>query len=407
MIAVLVLAAGLAGAPQRFASLTLQSALRRAVDISPDVAQARERVNENAALLAAARGTGAPAVTVNYAAAPQGGNANNTIEQSLTTVGGAVTLGDYLAYQPIVRQAQYTLAAAQFDLLDAQRAERVKVVGLYYGALKAAATAGLREQDVAGARSDLRAAQLRFHAGDVPRLDVVRAQVALSSAQAAVDAADVGLRNAQNALSVETGVPEETFGRLETAQQSYAPASGPRQAVARALAQRSDLASALQAVRAEEAAVRVALRGVLPVVTLTAGYTQGMDSGVFVHGPSANVTVSVPVSHSAADRARAERARLAQAQYRAAALQRQITVEVSAAARTYQESGRALESARSARIAAQEELRATQIGYRSGASSSLDVADARRTYIQAALNELNATYAQAQAAATLQEEMGP
>lgn len=406
MIAAFVLAA-IATVPREFSALPLPAALQKAVAISPDVAQARERVNENAAMLSAARGVAAPAVTVNYAAAPQGGNANNTIEQSLTTVGGAVTLGDYLAYQPAVRQAQYTLAAAQFDLLDAQRAERLKAVGLYYDALKAAATADLRKQGSAGARSDLRAAQLRFRAGEVPRLDVVRAQVVLSNAQAAVDAARVDLENARDALAVETGVPQQTFGRVEAAQRGLAPAPDPQQAVARALAQRSDLAAALQAVRAQAAAVRVAQRGVLPAVTVSAGYTQGMDSGVFVHGPSANVNVSVPVSHSAADRAKAERARLAQAQYKATALQRQITVDVSAAARTYQESNRALQAARGARVAAEEELRATQIGYRSGASSSLDVTDARRTYIQAALNELTAIYAQAQAAATLEEEMGP
>jgi outer membrane protein TolC len=151
----------------------------------------------------------------------------------------------------------------------------------------------------------------------------------------------------------------------------------------------------------------VAQRAILPVVTVNAGYTQGIDSGVFVRGPSATVNLSVPVSHAAADRAAAERARLAQAQAKVSALQRTITVEVSAAARTYAESVRALQSAHTARVAAEEELRATETGYRNGASSSLDVADARRTYVQAALSELTALYAQQQAAATLQEETGP
>jgi cobalt-zinc-cadmium efflux system outer membrane protein len=181
----------------------------------------------------------------------------------------------------------------------------------------------------------------------------------------------------------------------------------PDSAVERALAQRSDFFSAQQAVRAEEAAVRVAGRGVLPSVTLSGGYTSGTDSGVAVHGPSANVTVALPISQAARNRAEAERARLAQAQDKAASIRRHIIVDVSAAARTYEESLRATQSATRARIAAQQELRATQIGYRSGAGSSLDVADARRTYLQAALNELSAVYAQAQAAATLQEEMGP
>ncbi len=406
MIAALVLAA-LTSAPREFSALPLTDALQKSVAVSPDVAQARERVNENAALLAAARGTAAPALTLNYTAAPQGGNADNTIEQSLTTAGASVTLGDYLAYRPAVREAQFTLATAQYDLLDAQRTERVKAIGLYYGALKAGATLDLRAQDLSGARSDLRAAQLRFRAGDAPRLDVVRAQVALSSAQAALDAAQVDLENADDALAVETGIPQNQFGAVRPAPAIPRIPDDPQRAIARALAQRSDLASAQQAVSAEEAAVRVAQRAVLPAISVTAGYTQGMDSGVFVRGPSASINAALPISHAASARAQAERARLAQAHYKVASLRRQITVEVGAAARAYAESRRALASARTARIAAEQELRATQTGYRSGASSSLDVADARRTYVQAALAELNAIYAQAQAAATVEEETGP
>jgi outer membrane protein TolC len=405
MIAEVILAA-ITTMPSEFSGLPLTTAVQQAVAISPDVAQARERVNENAALLAAARGIAAPAVTANYVTAPQGGNNNNTITQSLTTIGGQITLGDYLAYAPAVRQAYFTLTGAQFDLLDAQRAERIKVIGQYYNALRADATVRLRLTDLASAQSDLRTAQLRFRSGDAPRLDVVRAQVALASAQANLESARVDFANAQNALSVETGAASASFARLSSAPISAVPVEDPDRAVQRALAQRSDYLSAQQAVQAEEAAVRVAERGVLPAVTVSAGYTKGVDSGVVVSGPSANVTVALPVSHTAHDRAVAERARLAQTQDKASAIRRQITVDVGAAARTYQESIRASQSATRARAAAQQELRATQIGYRSGASSSLDVADARRTFVQAALNELSAIYAQAQAAATLQEEMG-
>lgn len=407
MIAALILAAATSAAPQQFAALPLSAALQRAVQISPDVGQAREHVMENAALLAAARGVAAPSLMFGYAAAPQGGNAGNTIEQSLATAGAGITLGDYFSYLPAVHEAQFALAQSQFDLLDAQRTEREKAAGLYYDALKAQAATVLRAQDLSGAQSDLHAAQLRFRAGDVPRLDVVRAQVALANARAALDTARVDMQNARDALSVETGVPLQSLNAFQNVAPFAPPPSDPQQAVARALAQRSDLASAQQAVYAEEAAVRVAQRGVLPSVTVNAGYTHGYDSGVLVSGPSANVSVNLPLSHAASDRTAAERARLAMTQYKAAAIRRGITVAVSAAARTYQQSVRALDSARAALGAAQQELRATQIGYRSGASSSLDVADARRTYVQAALAELSAVYARAQAAATLEEEMGP
>lgn len=393
--------------PQQFSAVPLDAALQKAVAISPDVAQVRDRVNENAALLKAVGGLGAPALTANYAAAPQGGPNNNTVMQSLFTVGGQIILGDYFASSLAVRQAAFALASTEYDLLDAQRAERVKASGQYYTALKAYAAVQVREEDFAAARADLHAAQVRFKSGDAPRLDVVRAQVAVASSQAALATAQVDFQNAQNAVSVETGEPLQAFVSMSPVPQTAPPPAEAGRAVARALALRSDLASAEQLTRAEEAAVGAAQRGTMPAITVSAGYTTGVDSGVQVRGPSASVTVAVPLSQAAAARVAAERARLAQAQHKAESIRRQIMVDVGAAARTYAASIQAAQSARRARIAAEQELRATETGYRDGASSSLDVTDARRTYVAAALDELNAVYAQAQASATLEQEIGP
>lgn len=393
--------------PQQFSSLPLRDALQRAVSNSPDVAAARERVDENAALLAAARGGASPLLTANYAASPQAGSDNATVIQRIATVGAQFTLGDYAAYGPLVRQAAFTLASSQYDLLDAQRSERIKTIGEYFAALKALAVLQLREQDVRGARQDLAAAQIRYRAGDAPRLDVVRAQVALATAQSDFDAAQVDVQNAQDALAVETGIGIASFDALAPFEQNAPALADPARAVQRALAQRTDVLSSQQAIRAEEAAVAAARRGVLPSVTIAGGYAAGVDTGIPVHGPSANITVGVPLSGAAGARVQAEQARLEQARSRAAAIERRVSVEVAASARTYSETVRAQGAAQRARSAAQAELIATQTGYRSGASSSLDVANARRTYIEAAMNELSAMYARAQAAATLQEELGP
>lgn len=407
MISVLILAAVTTLAPQQFAQMPLASALQKAIAISPDVAQARERVNENAALLSAAHALAAPAITANYAAAPQGGPNNNTISQSLVTLGGQIILGDYFASSLAVRQAAFVLAGAQYDLLESQRAERIKTSGQYYTALRTYAAVQVRKADLAGTQADLRAAQLRFKAGDAPRLDVVRAQVAVAQGQSALAAAQVDFENAQNALAIETGAPAQSLSVLSPARFDSDPPTDVNRAVTRALALRSDLASAQQLENAEQAAVAAAERGRLPGVTVNAGYTTGTDSGVAVHGPSANVNVIFPLSNEARAKADAERARLAQAHYKVESIRRRIAVDVGAAARTYAESLQATQSASRARIAAQQQLRATEIGYRSGAGSSLDVGIARRTYVSAALDELNAVYAQAQAAETLKEEMGP
>lgn len=405
MIVSLVFAAVVSA--QQFAALPLDAALRAAVTHSPDVEQARQRVREDAALLAAAKGGAAPSLTANYAAAPQAGSGSNTVIQQLTTVGGQVTLGDYLSYAPLVRQAAFALAGSQSDYREAQRTERLKVSGEYFTVLKAIAALQLREQDFAGRSQDLRAAQLRFRAGDAPRIDVVRAQVALASAQADLDAARVDLANAQDALQIETGAPASAFSQLRPLSPASPVPANPDAAVSRAVLQRSDLASAQHAVTAQQAAVDAARRGFFPAVTVSAGYTSGVDTGIPVHGPSANVTVSVPVSRAQSSRVEAEEARLEQARAKAESVRRQVVLEAGAAARTYAETVRALVSASRARAAAQAELRATQTGYSNGASSSLDVADARRTYLQAALNEVTAVYAVAQAQATLQEEIGP
>ncbi|HVA33715.1 MAG TPA: TolC family protein, partial [Candidatus Baltobacteraceae bacterium] len=205
----------------------------------------------------------------------------------------------------------------------------------------------------------------------------------------------------------ETGEPLDRFDRLAPQPVEMPAATGAANAVALALAQRSDLAAAQRNVDAESAAIAVAQRAELPAMTLDAGYTTGVDTGIHVSGPSANLTFAFPLAHEAADRVRAERARLAAAQDAARSIRRHIEVEVAAAARTYAETASAAAAATRARISAQEELRATEIGYRSGASSSLDVATARLTYVQAALDEISAMYAQAQAAATLQQETGP
>ncbi len=387
------------------AALSLPSALDRAVAVSPDVTQARERVREQAALLAAARASASPAITANYAQTPQAGNNNETIAQRFVTVGGQITLGDYFAYSPVVRQAQANVDAAQFDLLESQRAERAKTAGLYFSALRAGAELSLRDQLVAGAQSDLHAAELRYRAGDAPRLDIVRAQVSLARAQGDRNAAATGLLNAQSALDIELDEPV----KLDSSEMFPPPmaAADPQTFILRALSRRSDLASAERAVAAESAAVGVAQRGNLPAIVINAGYTAGTDTGIFVRGPSANVQLTFPVSRATANRADAERARLAQAQARVQSLRKNVSVEVGNAARTYTETVRATQIATRVRIAAQQELAATQTGYRSGASSSLDVADARRTYVQAALDELTAMYARDQAAAALEESLGP
>jgi outer membrane protein len=389
--------------PETFAQLSLADAQRDALAQSPDVAVARGKVQEAQALFDEARATLGPALLGNYTEGPQSGSANQTVAQRLTTVGAQWTLGDLLAYSPAVAQANAALRSAQFDLDDAERTEEITAIGAYYAALLARATMQARNQELQSAQAELRAAQLRFSSGDAPRVDVVRASVAVAQAQSDVARARAALGDADAALAQETGVQVSLLQQTEPGDPVLVqpPELDVTTAISQALAARPDVASARENVVAEEHAVAVARRGGLPLVTVSGGYTSGVDTGVKVHGPSASVQMIYPLGGAAHDRVVAEEARLAQARAQLTKIERRITLEVGSAVRAYQAQTAALAAADRALHDARAEFDATQIGYRNGASSSLDVETSRATYVQAMVAHITALYAQAQASAAL------
>ncbi len=402
-----------------FARLSLEHAIDRALAHSPSVAQAVAERDRAQALLVAAQGAYGPSATLGYAAAPQAGAVSGTVEQHLITAGIQTTLGDVLTRQPAVAQAQAQLQAAQSALLAAQAAERETVIGLYFDALRARALADAAASGLALAQAEREAAGVRYGAGDAPRLDVVRADVAVAQARAQEATARAAERNARQALALETGVDPASLVDLVPASPS-SPAFGINApgrtaemasqqlqesdvaaAIQRALVRRPEIAAAIADVAAAQAAYRVSRQAILPAVTLSAGVTRGVDTGVPVSGPSASLSVSLPFGPAARGRADADRLLVNEAQDRLEAVRRSIEVEVGAAVRSYLAQVSAAESAARAAREAQAELTALQIGYRHGASSSLEVETARQTYEQALLAAIAAAYDRDRAAAVL------
>ncbi|HEY4441497.1 MAG TPA: TolC family protein, partial [Candidatus Elarobacter sp.] len=337
--------------------------------------------------------------------APQGGALGNTITQRLTTVGGQITLGDLAQYGPLVAQAAAQLRAAQTDEAVAERAERVKTIGLYYAALKAHAIAGARADALASAQAFAKAAQTRFGAGDAPRIDVVRAQLAEAKAQSDLAHAKADDANALDALEREAGLTAGTLGSTTTAPIAETPVLTADKAVARAIAQRGDLRSADENVRAAQAGVAAAQHAAFPPVTLSAGYTHGVDSGVNVHGPTINAQIAIPIGNAAGAKVRVQRALVDAATAKREGVARQIATEVGAASRTAQAAVEAQRASDTALSAAKAELDAATLGYRNGASSSLDLSSARSAYAQAEVDALSARYDRLQSQATLDLEV--
>jgi len=375
-----------------FARLTIADAESAALTTSPDVAGALARLAQSQAALAAARAAVAPSLTATYVQTPQGNPPGPNITSRQLTTGLQVSLADLFAYGATVREA----------------AERVKVVGLYFDALKARAVAAARRDALDSARAQREAARARASAGDAPQLDVIRADVALARAEADLEAATAADLNATEALAVETNVPVAALDATEAADlPAVAPALlDPDAAVALARTARPEIASARRTADAAAAAVRGARAAALPPITVTGGYLVGTDSGVPVNAPAVNAQITLPLSNAGGQRVSLAQARALEAQSKARSVERQIALDVAASSRTLGAAQRAAAADTRARQSAETELHAVELGYRSGASSSLEVTSARSTYAQTVVDELSALYDLEKARATLKIELG-
>jgi outer membrane protein TolC len=147
--------------------------------------------------------------------------------------------------------------------------------------------------------------------------------------------------------------------------------------------------------------------GILPAVTLGAGYASGVDSGVRVAGPTLTAQVSLPVGGGLAARVHVQSALLEVAEARRESALRNVALEVGAAARTAAASVDAEAAASSALVAAKAELDAATLGYERGAIASLELGSSRATYVQAVVDALSARFERAQTAAALALEIAP
>jgi len=388
-----------------FTNLTLDAAQRIALAASPEVRIARAVVDQQAALLAQARGTYGLAGNVGYAESPQGA-AEGTIASRITSYGLSFTVGDLLALSPLVAQATAAARQSALDEIVAERTERIRTIGLYFAALKARALLASKTELLRAADLQTAASQKRFSAGDAPRLDLIRAQVVAAKARADVANARATDANATDALARECALDVGQLAPTAVRTLDTVVPIEPDRALAQAHLARLELRSSDENVRAANASVNAARRNAIPPITLGAGYNRGVDGGFRIAGPTATAQMTIPLSGAAGSRVAAQRAVLVQAESKQESVVRALDLEVSSAARNAAATIEAQNATSSALTGASAELAATTTGYASGASSSLEVSTARATYAQAVNDDLSAIYDRAQAQAVLALEVG-
>ena len=399
-----------AGSTPTFVALPLERALDLAGSRSASVLRAIANVRQREAELQIARLSLLPSATAAYALAPQAGaTTSSTIAQHSWTVGAGISISDLVSGSATIRSAAATLLAAQRDADAAVLAERERTIKLYFGALQACAAQQLRAQLVEGAAADRDAAAVRMQKGDAPRLDLVRADVSLAQAHAELARATAQRDDAVAALASETGVDPASLTAISEGVplQGHNRASSltPDDAARRAVASRPEIASLRAQLQARQADLGAARASAFPKLTAGAGYQWGVDSGQQANGTEAAINLELPLGFTFTPRTQIAQAEISATSADLDETIRSIALSAASATRDVNAAAVALDASLSARDQARDALHAIQTGYRQGASSSLDVGEARRTYVQASLDALAAQYDRAQADAILEIEV--
>jgi outer membrane protein len=387
-----------AGAPTT-APLTLAGALSAALTTYPtaraatqQLAQARARVAQAEAqrrfqLMLDTTGSGSNAQVIQPPPAHETfGTLQNTFTIPLP-IGSRPRLA--------IEQARSELAAAQAQYDSARLSLSQDVSTAYYDLLRKQALLQIAQESLATAQRQLSEAQRRLTAGDVPQLDVLRAQVPVASAQAGLYQAESSAAVARQTLNSLIGNPFDA--PLVVAESSPAPTTLPftlEEARSLALRHAPAIRSAAATIRANEAALRSSRRWREPTLSLQASDLRSNDETSFSREDTIQASLTLPLSDGGLGRAKVREAQaaLGQARAQAEAAERTTLVTVSSAYLTAQSSLRQIEAVRLAQEIAQTSYEKTLLGYRNGQFPLTDVLNAQSALTQARIAYRQALY---------------
>lgn len=282
-----------------------------------------------------------------------------------------------------VRGARAEIEAAQFDRAGVGTDLDFAIRAAYFDALRADVERGLASSTLQTAQTFQNAAQLQFTAGDVPRANVVRSNIELSRAQAALVAAEsersVRLAVLKSLLAMPDEAPLDLADKL-----SFTPATYDLEALQVLAGQtRADLQSARATLQAKQAGVQAARALRRPDAFVEARRAaiapyRGLDNGT-----SLRVGVVIPLFDFGRARAGVGEAQAGATEQQAILDQatRAARLDVATTYARFVAAQKAVQSFDAGRLTqARELLDMAQTGYERGANSYLELLDAQTVY---------------------------
>jgi NodT family efflux transporter outer membrane factor (OMF) lipoprotein len=400
-----------------FGSAELSSMIDAALEASPDMTIAAERVRQAEAQVRIAGASLFPALNLNAATArrethPDGGPWKGA-DSSSAALSASYEIDLWGRNASGRRAAEASLRASRFDRETVRLTLVAGVANAYFQLLSLRGRMVIARENLAIAERVFKLVDARARNGAVSALDVARQQAAVLTQRAAIPPLVLQERQTLFALAILLGRQPEGFGAAAAATSAILVPRIGAGIPASLLVRRPDLASAEAQLAAASASVAAARAAMLPGISLTG--SAGLASDVlinFLSAPTATIALGAALLQPIFDGGRlrgqldvaASRERELVETYRKFVLAALADVEgtLAAAARTaeqealqqqvVQQAGRALELA--------------QIRYREGADDLLTVLDAQRTLFQAQDQLAQIRLARLQAAVGLFKALG-
>ena len=345
--------------------------------------------------------SGPPVLQKSLFSATNMNNVNATLEYAIYT-GGAVQAAIGAAAAGY-SAAQSNYAAARADVINTTTAA-------YYSLALALRTSTITDEAVDVAKQNLLTSQQLYAAGTAAHADVLRQEVALANAQVASvrahNAADLANASLANLLNINLNSTINPTQALEIAPPVYSLPDLLEQAQVR----RPEIASAIDAVTIAEKVVKEERAGTLPVVSLNVSEASSKPNFVNVPQPQLSETLAVywqlfngGFTHGKVVQALAE---MDKAKINLQQLRNSVDLQVRQAYFDYIAAQAAAVAAYSGQTSAAESLRVTQLRYRAGVGTALDLTDALLTFTQTQVQYATALADESTALIALQRAAG-
>ena len=363
--------------------VTFEDAVRRAIANHPTVRQAAAGVLRAQAVLQQVRSRSRPsadaAFTLNVIEPVTAFSGQRIVPRNQTVTTAVLTVPVFTPVSWAERnQAADQVLVSEREQADARRAIATAAAESYLAVITARRIVELNERARDTARAHFEYANQRLQGGIGSRLNMLRAQADLSDADARVEESRLEVRRTQEAL----GVLIAANGAVDASNEpvfDLPPEATPDAVLIRG---RQDV----QVIAArEEAAVRVASdswKDRLPKVNAVVTPQMLRPAGLFADAQSwrASVLFTIPLFDSGdrLGRARERQALVDVARADRDNVERQAASEIRAAREAILSTERAREFARQAAAQANEVQQITDVAFREGATTNIEVIDAQR-----------------------------